>query len=139
MMPIPEAYASGWRSYLLGGRTPAPIIAPVPSAGEMEVEPGRGVAAADLQRFTDAALAHLVIDDLLAELLERITVILHSATAAFLLLEPNGEMLRARAAKGIEEEVEQGVRLPLGGGFAGRVASERHPIFIPDTANADIL
>jgi len=105
----------------------------------MEVEPGRGVAAADLQRFTDAALAHLAIDDLLAELLERITGILRSDTAAFLLLEPNGKMLRARAAKGIEEEVEQGVRLPLGGGFAGRVASERHPIFIPDTANADIL
>ena len=109
------------------------------SAGETEIEPGRGLALADLQRFTDAALAHLAIDDLLAELLERITLILHSDTAAFLLLEPNGKMLRARAAKGIEEEVEQGVRLPLGGGFAGRIAAERRPIFIPDTANADIL
>src|SRR3954447_5241424 len=92
----------------------------------------------DIQRFTDAALAHLAIDDLLAELLNRITEILHSDTAAFLLLEPNGEVLRARAAKGIEEEVEQGVRIPIARGFAGRVAAERRAIFIPDVEHADI-
>ena len=69
------------------------------SAGETEIEPGRGLALADLQRFTDAALAHLAIDDLLAELLERITLILHSDTAAFLLLKRNGKMLRARASR----------------------------------------
>ena len=34
-------------------------------------------------------------------------------------------VLHARAAKGIEEEVEQGVRIPLGRGFAGRIAAER--------------
>ena len=34
-------------------------------------------------------------------------------------------VLRARAAKGIEEEVEQGVRIPVGRGFAGRIAAER--------------
>jgi anti-sigma regulatory factor (Ser/Thr protein kinase) len=45
----------------------------------------------------------------------------------------------ARAAKGIEEEVEQGVRLPLGRGFAGRIAAERVPIFIGDVDHADIL
>src|SRR3954470_11105472 len=92
----------------------------------------------DIQRFTDAALAHLAIDDLLAELLNRITEILHSDTAAFLLLEPNGTVLRARAAKGIEEEVEQGVRIPVARGFAGRIAAERRAIFIPDVDHADI-
>ena len=92
----------------------------------------------DIQRFTDAALAHLAIDDLLSELLSRVTEILHSDTAAFLLLEPDGEMLLARAAKGIEEEVEQGVRIPVAEGFAGRVADQRRAITIPDVDHADI-
>ena len=48
-------------------------------------------------------------------------------------------MLRARAAKGIEEEVQQGVRIPVGRGFAGRIAAERGPITIDDVDHADIL
>jgi serine phosphatase RsbU (regulator of sigma subunit)/anti-sigma regulatory factor (Ser/Thr protein kinase) len=94
---------------------------------------------AELQRIVDATLAHLAIDELLEELLDRIVEIVSADTAAFLLLEPNGKFLRARAAKGIEEEVEQGVRLPLGPGFAGRIAAERRPIFIPDVKHGDIL
>jgi anti-sigma regulatory factor (Ser/Thr protein kinase) len=92
-----------------------------------------------LQRVTDAALGRLTEEALLAELLDRISEILDSDTTAILLLEPGGEMLRARAAKGIEEEVEQGVRIPVGGGFAGRIAAERHPISIEDVDHADIL
>jgi anti-sigma regulatory factor (Ser/Thr protein kinase) len=91
-----------------------------------------------LQRVTDAALAYLPADDLLTELLERISEILHVDTAAILLLEPSGEMLRARAAKGIEEEVEQGVRIPVGAGFAGRIAATREAFAIADVDHADI-
>ena len=94
---------------------------------------------AALQRVTDAALAHLSEEDLLTELLSRIAEILDSDTAAVLLLEPNGEYLRARAAKGIEEEVEQGVRIPVGAGFAGRIAAERRSIFVEDVDHADIF
>src|SRR3954471_11919890 len=92
-----------------------------------------------VQRVTDAALAYLSMEDLLDELLVRTRDILHADTAAILMLEPNGKILRARAAKGIEEEVEQGVRIPVGGGFAGRVAAERRPIVIPDVDHADVL
>jgi GAF domain-containing protein/anti-sigma regulatory factor (Ser/Thr protein kinase) len=92
-----------------------------------------------VQRVTDAALAYLSIDDLLDELLERMREILVADTAAILMLEENGRMLRARAAKGIEEEVEQGVRIPVGSGFAGRIAAQRRPIYIPDIDHADVL
>jgi GAF domain-containing protein/anti-sigma regulatory factor (Ser/Thr protein kinase) len=92
-----------------------------------------------LQRVTDAALAYLSEDELLTALLDRITEILHSDTAAILMLEPSGELLVARAAKGIEEEVEQGVTIPVGRGFAGRVVAERRAIEIPDVDHADIL
>jgi GAF domain-containing protein/anti-sigma regulatory factor (Ser/Thr protein kinase) len=92
-----------------------------------------------LQRVTDAALAYLPEDLLLPELLIRISAAVHSDTAAILLLEPDGAMLRARAAKGIEEEVEQGVRIPVGKGFAGRIVAERRAVMIADVDHADIL
>jgi GAF domain-containing protein len=90
-----------------------------------------------LQRVTDSALAFLTEEELLHELLQRISDILAVDTVAFLLLE--GDTLHARAAKGIEEEVERGVRIPLGRGFAGRIAAERRAITITDVDHADIL
>jgi GAF domain-containing protein/anti-sigma regulatory factor (Ser/Thr protein kinase) len=89
-----------------------------------------------LQRVTDAALAYLTEDELLDALLQRVAEILEVDTAAILLLE--GDRLHARAAKGIEEEVERGVQIPLGAGFAGRVAAERRAITIFDVDHADI-
>jgi serine phosphatase RsbU (regulator of sigma subunit)/anti-sigma regulatory factor (Ser/Thr protein kinase) len=92
-----------------------------------------------LLRVTDAALAYLPLDELLIELLNRIAEILRSDTAAFLLLDEGTDELVARAAKGIEEEVEAGVRIPVGKGFAGRIAAERRAIFIPDVDHSYVL
>jgi signal transduction histidine kinase len=92
-----------------------------------------------LQLVTDAALAHLDLDELLAELLTRIRDALETDTAAFLMLDETRNELVARSAVGIEEEVEQGVRIPLGAGFAGRIAAERRPIVLDDVGNADVL
>jgi serine phosphatase RsbU (regulator of sigma subunit)/anti-sigma regulatory factor (Ser/Thr protein kinase) len=100
---------------------------------------GSRQALAELQRVTDAALSHLDLEDMLRELLLRMTEILRTDTAAILLLNEETGMLRARAAKGIEEEVEQGVRIPVGRGFAGRIAAQRRPIYIPDVSHADVV
>ena len=67
------------------------------------------------------------------------TDVLHTDTAAILMLDDSGDHVIARAAKGIEEEVEQGVSIPVGRGFAGRIAAERRAIVIPDVDHADIL
>jgi GAF domain-containing protein len=91
-----------------------------------------------LQLVTEAALAYLDLDDLLAELLERISSIMGSDTAAILLVEDDRETLAARAAKGLEEEVQRGFRLPIGAGFAGRVAATREPIVIEDVERSPI-
>ena len=93
----------------------------------------------DLQNITDAALAYLPLDDLLNELLARVVGILGADTAAILLLEDDDKTLVARAAKGLEEEVERGVRIPVGRGFAGRVAATRRPVRILNVAEADIV
>lgn len=92
-----------------------------------------------LQSVTDAALAHLRLDDLLAALLERTRQILEVDTCAILLLDEETNELVARAALGIEEEVEQGVRVPVGGGFAGRIAAEKRPVILDDVDHANVL
>src|SRR6516165_6617591 len=65
---------------------------------------------ADLQALTDTALTQLEVEDLLDELLSRVRDILDADTAAVLLLDRGADELVARAARGIEEEVRQGVR-----------------------------
>ncbi len=93
----------------------------------------------EVRRLTDVSLAYLSLEELLSELLERIREGLGADTAAILLLDPDRGVLLARAARGIEEEVRQGVRVPLGRGFAGRIAAERRPIAIEDLDHADVV
>ena len=92
-----------------------------------------------LESVTDAALGYLELDELLAELLARTRELLNTDTAAVLLLDETENELVARAAVGLEEEVERGVRIPVGGGFAGRIAAERRPIVLDDVGHADVL
>jgi len=92
----------------------------------------------DIQAVTDAALSYLPLEQLLDELLTRVRDILQVDTAAVLLIDADRRNLVARAAKGLEEEVDALVRVPLGAGFAGRVAAERRPVHIPDVATAEI-
>jgi PAS domain S-box-containing protein len=88
---------------------------------------------------TDAALSQLPLDDLLGELLRRVRDIVAADTAAILMLDDSGTMLVARAAAGLEEEVEGRVRIPLGSGFAGRIAAEGRPVVIADVEQADVV
>jgi hypothetical protein len=72
-------------------------------------------------------------------LLGRLKVILEADTAAVLLLDPSGSELIATAASGLEEEVRQGVRIPVGGGFAGRIAAERRPVILDHVDHSNVL
>lgn len=92
-----------------------------------------------VQRVSDTALANLTVDDLLNELLLRVREILEADTAAVLLIDESKKELVARAAKGIEEEVERGVRIPVGKGFAGRIAAERVPVTLTRVDHSTVL
>ena len=92
-----------------------------------------------LQSVTDAALAHLQLDELLDALLVRTRELLDVDTCAILLLDEETNELVARAALGIEEEVEQGVRIPVGRGFAGRIAADKEPVILDDVDHADVM
>jgi serine phosphatase RsbU (regulator of sigma subunit) len=91
-----------------------------------------------LEAITDAALSQLDVADLLDELLDRVRDLLAVDTAVILLMEPHAQQLVATAAKGLEEEVRQGVRISVGRGFAGRIAATRAPLVLPDVTPADV-
>lgn len=83
-----------------------------------------------IESVTDVELTQLDVEEMLDELLERVRHLLDADTAAVLLLDPNSSELVATAARGIEEEVRQGVRVPLHRGFAGRIAAEGRPVVL---------
>jgi len=91
-----------------------------------------------IQSVTDASLAHLEIDELLDTLLERVREILEVDTAAILLIDRSSREMVATAAKGIEEEVRSGVRIPIGQGFAGRVAAERRAVILETVDHTNV-
>jgi phosphoserine phosphatase RsbU/P len=92
-----------------------------------------------IQSITDAALARLDDRELLAELLERTRDALQTDTAAVLLLDFSSGQLIATAAAGLEEEVHQGVRIPVGRGFAGRIAAGHQPVVLDHVDHTTVL
>jgi phosphoserine phosphatase RsbU/P len=93
----------------------------------------------DIQSITDAALSRLDDRELLAELLDRTRQVLQADTAAALLLDFSSGQLIATAAAGLEEEVQQGVRIPVGRGFAGRIAAEHRPVVLDRVDHTTVL
>ena len=93
----------------------------------------------DIQSITDAGMSRLRHEDFLTELLARIKEALQVDTAAILLLDARHEQLIATAAAGLEDEVRQGVRVPVGQGFAGRIAAEGRPVMLDQVEHTTVL
>lgn len=104
-------------------------------------EDGSGIErwAHPVLRVTDAALAHLDVDELLEELLERVAAEIDVEVAAVLLVDERGDQLVRRAARGLETEAKGGGRVPIGAGFAGRVAAERGPVVLYSPRPGDVF
>ncbi|HEV8189971.1 MAG TPA: PAS domain S-box protein [Ktedonobacterales bacterium] len=100
-----------------------------------------------LQALTDTALAHLDLDDLLPALLDRVRDVLAVENATVLLLaadgpsdgEGEGQHLRVRAARGPGAVVAPEVRVPVGVGFAGRIAATRQPLIVEDMSKFPVV
>jgi hypothetical protein len=97
----------------------------------------------NLLAITDTALNRLSVEDLLGEMLDRIRDILEADTVVVLMLDDSGDTLLAHAARGLEEEIRQGTRVPVGAGFAGTIAARRQAMTIdsvgPETVANPIL
>src|SRR4051794_5726225 len=107
--------------------------------------PWRGMADTEhyqlhrIESVTDAALAHLDVEDLLVELLDRVRELLGVDTATVLLLDSSGLELVVTAARGLEATVRQGMHIPVGKGFAGRVAAQKQPVVIERVDDTNVL
>jgi sigma-B regulation protein RsbU (phosphoserine phosphatase) len=99
-------------------------------AEDSNLPPGWAEKLQDIQSVTDAALSRLDPPDVLNALVRRVREALQADTAAVLLLDGPAGQLVATAASGLEEEVLQGARVPVGKGFAGRIAAQARPVII---------
>jgi anti-sigma regulatory factor (Ser/Thr protein kinase)/putative methionine-R-sulfoxide reductase with GAF domain len=100
---------------------------------------GAGSTQSHLGAFADLGIARFDIEDLLVDLLDRVRQVLNTDTAAVLLLDSGGQQLVATAASGLEQEVRQGVRIPVGAGFAGRIAAQKKPVILDEVNDANVV
>jgi serine phosphatase RsbU (regulator of sigma subunit) len=92
-----------------------------------------------LEAITDRMLMDLDLDKLLEVLVFRVRDLFSVDTVTVLLIDANGEQLVAKATAGLDEEVFQGVRIPVGEGFAGRVAKLREPVLIERVDESTVI
>ena len=89
-----------------------------------------------VQTVTEVALSHLSLDKLLAELLDRVRDAMDVDTVTILLLE-EGDTLVAWATKGLDLDLH--IHVPVGSGFAGRIAEQKAPLVIDDIETAELF
>jgi PAS domain S-box-containing protein len=100
---------------------------------------GRRSEDRTLQIVTDAALAHLAIEPLLDDLLVRIRNAMRADTVVILLAEEGENELHAAAVLDFEEEITHRVRIPIGAGFAGKIAATGEPVIVEELEKADVV
>jgi PAS domain S-box-containing protein len=91
-----------------------------------------------VNQIAEAALGTSNLDAFLQRILQATLETTEAVdTVAILLRE--GDLLRMRAAVGIEEDVSRGFTLKVGEGFAGRIAAEAQPLLLRDAAADPIV
>lgn len=111
-----------------GSRLPIPL-----SAALADVEETAALLHAEVEEtavllhqrfsFTDTVLAHLVLQNLLHQLLDYVRQVMAVDTVTVLLQTEDRQQLAVCATIGLEEEITKGIRIPFGRGFAGRIAA----------------
>jgi GAF domain-containing protein/anti-sigma regulatory factor (Ser/Thr protein kinase) len=107
-------------------------------AQALEAEQRLGVRLARLQNISDLALARLPIDELIAEFPARIAALLECDTVRILLLDPTGRELVESGGTGYDPQPIP-LRVPVGRGFAGRVAQRGEPVVLDDLSQIDVV
>lgn len=91
-----------------------------------------------LETLTDTGLARLGLKELLVELLDRTRDVFRVDTAAVLLADQALGELVPTAARGLEAESRQAVRVPIGQGFAGAIAATGRPVILDEVDRTNL-
>lgn len=106
---------------------------------QAEVEESAEFLDPDLQVSADTVLNHLVLQNLLYHLLNCIRQVMNVDTVAVLLQTDDEQQLAVRATLGLEEEIIEGIRIPLGRGFAGRIATSCNLTIVDDLSTVEVV
>ena len=72
-------------------------------------------------------------------LIENVRSVMHSDTATLLLLDDTGTVLEPAASAGLGRRWRGATHVPVGSGFAGRVAAERTPVVLNEVNEVSVL
>ena len=72
-------------------------------------------------------------------LIEGVRAVMGSDTATLLLLDDTGTVLEPAASAGLGRRWRGATHVPLGSGFAGRVAAERRPVLLTEINESSVL
>ncbi len=91
-----------------------------------------------IQTVTDATLAGLGVDELADQLLRKIREVLGADSATLLLLDRTGAALVEHTTVGVETDGTT-ISVPIGRGFAGKIASTISPIVVEDLSTYEVV
>jgi acetyltransferase-like isoleucine patch superfamily enzyme/putative methionine-R-sulfoxide reductase with GAF domain len=91
------------------------------------------------QTVDDTVFPHFVLENLLSVLLDCIRQVMNVDTITILLPTKSGQQLAVCATIGLEEEIVEAVRIPIGQGFAGRIAASGKQMIVDDLSKVEVV
>ncbi len=91
------------------------------------------------QTGNDIVSPHFVLENLLSVLLDCIRQVMNVDTITILLPTKNGQQLAVCATIGLEEEIVEAVRIPIGQGFAGHIAASGEQMIVDDLSKVEVV
>ena len=99
----------------------------------------RRTLAATLQALANPTLTRLQADDLSRTVLRCLSEIMAADNLAILLLTEDHTALRIHMTLGLEAIVARDVYIPLGAGFAGKIATQGLPLIVHNGSTLEII
>lgn len=94
---------------------------------------------APLREAATEAVTTFSLDEVIRHSLEAFAVNLRVDAASILIADKEGTRLVARAAVGLPQEVDLGVNIPAGAGFAGRILATGKPLVVDDLDHFEVV